>query len=111
MSVELNIATQFSQFPFGRYPDHGPDNGQRFRDELLAPALRENDEVTVDLTGARGLAPSFLEEAFGGLVRLGFTLAELRQRLHVVSKTDPSLVTEVFAYIEDEAARIGAPGH
>jgi hypothetical protein len=102
--TELSVARDFSRFPFGRYPDHGPHNGQRFREELLAPRL-EDGEVVVDLNGARGLAPSFLEEAFGGLVRRGFEVSLLRRRLKIVCETDPSRVEEAWAYIENAARR------
>lgn len=110
MSVTINIAEQFSRFPFGRYADHGPHNGARFRDDFLVPQLKTNDRVTVDLTGARGLAPSFLEEAFGGLVRAGFSLEQIETALVIVSKTDPSLVDEVLSYIREAAGR-AEPAH
>lgn len=102
----LHVARQFSEYPFGRYPAHGPNNGQRFRDDFLAPALNSNEQVTVDLTGARGLAPSFLEEAFGGLIRIGFDIEDLRERLIIRSDLDNSLVTEAWGYIQDAAAKV-----
>ena len=102
----LNVARAFSEYPFGRYPSHGPNNGQRFREEFLIPALRQHEQVTVDLTGARGLAPSFLEEAFGGLVRSGFSTADLRTRLVIQSDLDSSFVTEAWGYIDDAAAKV-----
>lgn len=104
MDIDLNIAKQFSEFPFGRYPAHGDYNGERFREEKLIPALRRGGVVTVDMTGARGLAASFLEESFGGLVRRGFELAELETRLVLISVTDPSLADEAWGYIRDAAA-------
>lgn len=109
MGQSINLAKQFSTYPFGRYPKHGPDNGERFRLEYLEPALRAGGVVTVDISGARGLAPSFLEEAFGGLIRAGFTKADLDQRLVIRSEVDPSLVEEVKGYIDEEAARQLAP--
>lgn len=105
MGQSIDLAKQFSTYPFGRYPKHGPDNGQRFRVEYLEPALKAGGVVTVDISGARGLAPSFLEEAFGGLVRSGFTKADLDLRLVIESAVDPSLVEEVWGYIDEEAAR------
>ena len=76
--------------------------------EQLIPALRKGGRVVVDLTGARGLAPSFLEEAFGGLVRAGFTKEDLASRLEVTSSVDPSLVREVEGYIAQAARRAQA---
>ncbi|MBS0411437.1 MAG: STAS-like domain-containing protein [Proteobacteria bacterium] len=96
----LNVAIQFSENPFGRFPGDGPNSGQRFREEFLLPKLREGSRVTVDLTGAHGLAPSFLEESFGGLVRAGLTVEFLRTHLTLKSDLDPSFVSEVWEYIE-----------
>ncbi|WP_169308013.1 STAS-like domain-containing protein [Brevundimonas subvibrioides] len=102
----MNIAKDFSEFPFGRYESHGPFNGARFRNEKLLPLLLNGQSVLVDLSDARGLAASFLEEAFGGLVREGLSVEELRRLLKVVSNTDSSLVSEVWFYIEDAAKAV-----
>lgn len=67
----INIAKDFSPSPAGRFPNDGPYNGERFRDEFLAPALRGSGDVTVILDGVSGFGSSFLEEAFGGLIRTG----------------------------------------
>lgn len=103
MKTQLSVARDFSEYPFGRYPAHGPHSGQRFRDEHLLPLLRKKLVVTVDLTGAKGLAPSFLEEAFGGLVRAGFSEADLQELLIIRSDLDPSLAEEAWIYVKDAA--------
>lgn len=79
----IKLASQFSPFPGGRYKTDGPFNGEAFRDDLLIPALRANDVVIVDLDGVAGLPVSFSEEVFGGLVRHGFTEAELNLKLRI----------------------------
>ena len=66
---EIHIAEDFSDVPYGRYDEDGPDNGQRFREEHLLDAIRDYDEVHVYLDGAMGYGSSFLDEAFGGLYR------------------------------------------
>jgi len=82
----ISILKNFSENPAGRYVTDGPNSGQRFRDELLTPALRTHDEVVVNLDGALGFGSSFLEEAFGGLVReCGFAATELTRKLRIVS--------------------------
>lgn len=97
----ITIATDYSSEPFGRYPSDGDANGTRFREEWLKPALTDSETVTVVLDGAEGYGSSFLEEAFGGLVRLcGFTEKDLHQRLKLISDDDPSLVDEVWEYID-----------
>lgn len=105
MARQINLAADFYEFPFGRYPEHGPYNGQRFREELLTPLLRAGETVEIDLSGARGLAPSFLEEAFGGLIRAGFSADAILANVRVFSRVDPSLEAEVRAYITDAAKR------
>jgi len=57
--------------------------------------------VTVVMDGTKGYGSSFLEEAFGGLVRCrDFEPSQLRERL--VIKTEDSLLnTEIWIYIEE----------
>lgn len=84
----IDVASAFSPYPSGRVLTDGQHNGERFRSEFLAPALRaalkSGEKVIVDIDGVRSFGSSFLEEAFGGLVRLGlFTNAELAQFLEI----------------------------
>ncbi len=81
--VMINIAKQFSSTPGGRFYTDGPYSGQKFRDEVLVPALKTGDRVEVVLDGVRGYGSSFLEEAFGGLIRLGQDKVELAKRLSI----------------------------
>ena len=71
-TVTLSIADQFSRFPAGRFLTDGEFSGTRFRTEYLTPALKglgETQRLKVTFDGVAGLGSSFLEEAFGGLVR------------------------------------------
>lgn len=82
---KIVICNDFYFAPGGRYyPKDGDYTGERFRDEFLIPALKNNDKVIVDLDGTRGLGSSFLEEAFGGLIRNGFSLQELLHKLELI---------------------------
>lgn len=99
MTKTIRLATDFNPFPFGRYPTHGDWSGQRFREEWLLPALKEEKFLVVDLDGARGLSPSFLEEAFGGLVRSGYSAKEILERLQIKSARDPSYIDTIQKYI------------
>ena len=67
--TRIVIAEAFSQYPAGRYPGDGKFNGTTFRRDYLVPALRDSDIVEVIFDGVAGFGSSFLEEAFGGLVR------------------------------------------
>lgn len=104
MTKTIRLAADFNPFPFGRYPTHGDWSGQRFREEWLLPALKGEKFVIVELDGARGLSPSFLEEAFGGLVRSGYSSKELLERLEIISHRDPSYVQTIKNYIRDARA-------
>lgn len=99
--TRINIAHDFHDAPAGRYLDDGPFNGELFRTKHLVPALRAG-EVTVILDEAEGYGSSFLEEAFGGLIRKeGFSGSELRNKLKLVSAEDPTLIDEIWSYVED----------
>lgn len=101
MLHEIHLARDFSKFPAGRFRSDGPHSGERFREELLVPALRGNMQVTVSLDGTMGYSSSFLEEAFGGLIlKSGFLVKNLHKQLVVFSANDPSLVKEIWSYIE-----------
>lgn len=72
--LALNLA-DFSKFPSGRDDDDGDFNGRRYRESVLGPAIveaiRTNGRVRVSLDGVLSFGSSFLEEAFGGLVKIG----------------------------------------
>lgn len=98
----INIGTQFSKYPAGRFVSDGPSSGQAFRERHLIPALNEsNTKIVVEFDDARGYGSSFLEEAFGGLVRAGFNSRNLLSRLEFRSK-DKSIVEEVKLYILEQ---------
>lgn len=97
----INISTEFSKFPAGRVISDGPFSGQRFRDEIMAPALKAGGDVQVILDGTRGYGSSFLEEAFGGLVREhGFKADDLLKKIKFVSSR-PIYIEEIKGYIRD----------
>lgn len=103
----IYIEKDFSRYPAGRFKADGPYSGERFREELLIPALKNCEgKVIVEFDGARGLGSSFLEEAFGGLVRAGFGATELRDRLDMRCR-DKSLTEEVLNYIKKQAVISG----
>jgi len=69
--MKINIAKDFSPVPSGRYLSDGPDSGERFRNEFLLPAIESGDrDIQIDIDGTAGYGSSFLEEAFGGLIRV-----------------------------------------
>ncbi len=98
--MRINIAEEFTDTPAGRYHADGPFSGEKFREEILRDALATGELVVVELDDAEGFGSSFLEEAFGGLVRHGyFTIDRLHEILELSSK-DESLVLEIWDYID-----------
>jgi len=95
--ASINIARDFSRAPAGRVISDGPNSGERFRDQFLIPALEKSSTITVELDGTRGMGSSFLEEAFGGLVRAGYAADNLLKRIFLRTE-DPSLVSEIETY-------------
>lgn len=103
-TLTILVAEQFSPFPAGRFVDDGPYPGAVFRDKFLLPAIRRGDKVIVDLEGTELAGSSFLEEAFGGLVRAGISESTLKGQLELKSprSSDP---IRIWRYIHDEAIR------
>ena len=102
------IAQDFSKFPAGRYRGDGEASGAAFRD-LLVDALNGSERVLVVFDGVAGFGSSFLEEAFGGLVREHhMDKAFLDQHLHLRTE-DPDLADFVKLaerYIEEAAQAV-----
>ncbi len=103
------VVADFSKTPSGRYPKDGPDNGQDFREKFLVPTFKESERVSVVLDGAAGYPSSFLDEAFGGLVRKeGISGAALHERL-LLKCHEAELeryVSLIWRYIDRETAAI-----
>jgi len=89
MMTTVEVAQAFSKTPGGRFARLGPYSGEQFRMELEEILLRTRpDIVSVVLDGTEGYGSSFLEEAFGGLVRSGVIPSdELKRRVKIVART------------------------
>lgn len=97
----FSIATDFSQHPGPRYKTQGANSGEQLRSKLVAFLQANPGKVVIVLDGTRGMGSSFLDEAFGGLVRNeGMTKNELLSRLNFVSRIDPSYIDEIKDSIE-----------
>ena len=91
--IAISIADDFSRYPAGRFREDGNFSGAAFREDLLVPALRAKNVaiVTVSFDDVAGFGSSFLEEAFGGLIREeGFHRQFLDVHLELVT-TEPDL--------------------
>jgi hypothetical protein len=65
----VDVGADFSLTPGGRFADEGEFSGEEFRTTKLEPLLDAGFSIVVDLDQPMGFTTSFLEEAFGGLVR------------------------------------------
>lgn len=92
MAIKIEISQDFTRYPGPRYRAHGAYSGEQFREEILRRALRNaidtGSVLVVELDNVAGYGSSFLEEAFGGLIRHGFTKDELDRHLKIVARTD-----------------------
>ncbi len=95
---------EFTEFPGPRYESLGPFSGERFRDEVILKTLEKHDisEIQIDLDDTAGYGSSFLEEAFGGLVRKGIPYKDvLSLSKRIISVQDTSLIEEIKEYVSD----------
>lgn len=80
--INIIISENYSKTPGGREKAEGPFSGEDFRETILREkfllALEKKEKLFIDFDNTYGFAPSFIEEAFGGLIReLDFEKGEL----------------------------------
>ncbi len=107
--IKIVVRKEFARIPGARSRDDGPASGEEFRETLLAPKLRlaleSGEKLVVDMDGTAGFAASFLEEAFGGLLReSGFTIQEVERHLVVLSPEDPLVEQRIRRYVRAAAS-------
>lgn len=99
----INIPKDFSSTPGGRYRKGGSFSGEEFRDDILIPAyirsLAFQERLVLLFDGGYGYPPGFLEEVFGGMVRLGFSGSEMISIMTFVSDEEPNLIPEILGDI------------
>ena len=102
--IKINIAKDFTDYPGPRYISQGEKSGEAFRNEILMPkynvAKDTRAKLYIDLDGVYGYPPSFLEEAFGGLVRVtGEKAINVIDRVEFKCKARPYLNNEIKKYM------------
>lgn len=100
MRNTISIAADFSRYPAGRKVDDGPYSGELFRQNFLEPAMANESPLVIKFDGARGYGSSFLEEAFGGLVRAGYAPNVIKSLISFEA-SDQSLIDEIIEYIDN----------
>lgn len=103
--MNINIVEDFTECTGGRYKRNGEYSGEEFRETILLPKYKEaynkNEKLIVDLDGGFGYGTSFLEEAFGGLVRsINLKEAKKIKELLVIKCEDaPRYIEKINNYI------------
>ena len=97
----INVSTDFTRFPSGRFKKNGSTSGEAFREQFLEKPISEGQKIVVVLDGTVGYGSSFLEEAFGGLVRKLRVSADRVLSLLDFQASDTSLVDEIKQYVRD----------
>lgn len=100
---QIDVSTDFSRYPAGRYRADGEFSAEKFREDLLLPALKnaDHEKVVVKLDNVAGYSSSFLEESFGGLIRSNrVSKDEISKRL-VLDSEDNNLIQEIKQYIQE----------
>ena len=101
MTTRISIIEDFHPFPAGRYLADGAGNGTAFRDKFLVPILEAGEAIEIDLDGAPGYPSSFLEEAFGGLVRKNVAPDLIRKNVSFhATKRYERYIQKIWDYVE-----------
>lgn len=96
----IDFSKDFSRYAWGRYRSDGEFSGQRFREELLRPVLDNQILTEIKFTDECIPSSGFLEEAFGGLIRDGYSYLHVMTGLRI-NTDDHSLITEIREYIQE----------
>jgi hypothetical protein len=100
----IHFTQEFTDTPGGRHRQHGDFSGQQFREDILRPALDQNDLVILDLNGAFSFPPSFIDEAFGVLVdQLGEDI--VRKKLRIELNGNPLAQRKIADTLNEHAAK------
>ena len=105
--LTINVAADFSRTPGPRHAHEGKFSGELFREQVLRPKFEEAHRaglrLRIELDGTAGYARSFLEEAFGGLIRTGVRPDALLGAVEIISRDQPQLVAKIERYIRRAA--------
>lgn len=101
-----SIAENFSTTPGPRFKDEGEHSGELLREEYLLDLVRDavenRQKLLIDLDGTHGYLTSFLEEAFGGLIRIdGFSYRDLKDAITFKSEEEPYLIEDIKEYLKE----------
>src|SRR5574344_651467 len=98
--MNINICKDYTDTPGGRYISQGEYSGEEFRNTILKPkyleAIEKKETLEIDLDGGYGYGSSFLEEAFGGLIReLDHDYEQATKIIKIKSNDEPGLIEDI----------------
>lgn len=104
--ITINIKKDFSPTPGPRYISEGKFSGEAFRIDLLFPKVNEailkNIPFEVNLDGTAGYGTSFLEESFGGLIRIHkISYNKIINLMRIESSEEDYLIDDIKEYLKD----------
>jgi len=104
--IKISIRKDFSPTPGPRYIQEGKFSGELFRQNVLFPkvskAIEKGIPFEVDLDGTAGFGTSFLEESFGGLIRIhGLSFEKIMGLMTLISIEEDYLIDDVIEYLKD----------
>ena len=101
------VAEQFYDAPWNRFEADGPNSGELFRKKFLEPVLQKGASATIVLDGAVGYSPPFLEEAFGGLIRAGYSKETVKASFKYIANDRgfARFIDRIEEFIEIAAAK------
>ena len=102
----IKFVDVFTDTPGVRYRKDGKFSGEEFRDEILIPCLIRcislNEKLYLDLDGAYGYPPGFIDEVFGGLIRMNlFKTRTIKEKLVIISDEAEYLKNEIKRDMEE----------
>jgi len=103
---EFKVSKEFTPTPGPRFIDEGEFSGELLRKNYLLPligeAIKNGVKLKVDLDGTHGYLTSFLEEAFGGLIREDrISFHDLKKYLEIISTEEPYLKEDIDEYLQE----------
>lgn len=107
--INYSISKSYTDTPGPRYESEGSFSGENFRNEVLLGLINEakqkHEKIRIDLDGGYGYPTSFLEEAFGGLVRTTQD-SKILELFEFKSDEEPTLIDEITSYIKAAIERL-----
>jgi anti-anti-sigma regulatory factor len=103
--MKIDVAKDFNKRPAGRTENEGKFTGEHFRKKLLTSmmqlAISNKETLIVDFSGTTMMGSSFLEESFGGLIRIDkLAKNDVIKYLKIVH-TRPTLSETIIKYINN----------